>query len=195
MATLDYYNTHADEYTQATVHLDFSATQDRFLACLEPHAHILDFGCGSGRDSLYFLQHGYHVTAIDGSSELCKKARELTGLQVRQQLFQDLNDREAYDGIWACSSILHLDKATLIEVFNRIANALKPDGFLYTSFKYGTFEGERHGRYFTDFTWETFQQFHEETDSKLLIIDHWITHDIRPGRGDEQWLNLLFRKH
>ncbi len=37
-------------------------------------------------------------------------------------------------------------------VMQRMLCALKDDGVIYTSFKDGTFEGERNGRYFTDFT-------------------------------------------
>ena len=47
--TLDYYNTHAKDFVQGTVDVDFHITQDRFLAQLEKGASILDFGCGSGR--------------------------------------------------------------------------------------------------------------------------------------------------
>ena len=59
---------------------------------------------------------------------------------------------EKYDGIWACASILHLPKKELKEVFKKMLTALKPGGRIYTSFKYGEYEGERNGRYFTDFT-------------------------------------------
>ena len=47
--TLNYYNTHAQDFVQGTVGVDFHITQDRFLAQLEKDASILDFGCGSGR--------------------------------------------------------------------------------------------------------------------------------------------------
>lgn len=55
---------------------------------------MLDFGCGSGRDTKYFLTRGCQVDAIDGSLGLCKPA-----------------------------------------------SALKNNGIIYTSFKYGTFFG------------------------------------------------------
>ena len=50
--------------------------------------------------------------------------------------FQDLDVREQYDGIWACSSILHLEKTELRSVLKKMADALRPDGWIYTSFKY-----------------------------------------------------------
>ena len=71
--------------------------------------------------------------------------------------------------------------------------ALKKDGVIYTSFKYGTFQGERKGRYFTDFTEETFAEFIRKIKG-LLIEKLWITADVRPGRENEKWLNILLRK-
>ena len=54
------------------------------------------------------------------------------------------------DGVWACASLLHVPYAQLPVIFRKVARALKAGGYLYASFKYGDFEGERNGRYFTD---------------------------------------------
>ena len=167
--------------------------KDRFLALLPSDSCILDFGCGSGRDTKYFLGKGYAVDATDGSAEICKLASEFTGVQVKQMLFQELSAVEQYDGIWACSSILHLPKPELSDVFQKMIRALTDHGVIYTSFKYGTFEGERNGRYFTDFTEDAFREFLQQFP-ELLIEDYWITADVRPDRSDEKWLNLLLRK-
>lgn len=99
-----------------------------------------------------------------------------------------------YEGIWACSSILHLPKNELKAVFMKMFKALKEDGIIYTSFKYGDFEGERNGRYFTDFTEKTFEEFVDEIDN-LQLKEEWITGDVRPGRGEEKWLNVILQKN
>ncbi len=190
--TIDYYNNNAESFVNQTVSVDFKETQDRFLNYLNGNK-ILDFGCGSGRDTKYFLDKGYDVTAIDGSEELCKKASEYTGIDVKHMYFQELQEVETYDGIWACSSILHLNRIELNEVFIRMRDALKTHGIFYTSFKYGDFEGERNGRYFIDFTFETFITFLSDING-LTIIDNWVTSDVRPGRGEEKWLNLILKK-
>ena len=191
--TLAYYNANAHIFAADTVSVDFHQTQNKFLDKLHPGAYILDFGCGSGRDTKYFLSQGYQVDAEDGSGELCRIASEYTGMKVKQMLFQELEEFEKYDGIWACSSILHLPKKELKKVFRKMASALKEKGYIYTSFKYGEFEGERNGRYFTDFTIDTFGDFMQEIEH-LTIEEYWITGDVRPGRGDEKWLNLILRK-
>ena len=191
--TIEYYNKNAEQFVQGTLSVDFTATQERFLSKLSVGTCILDFGCGSGRDTKYFLDKGYQVEATDGSAELCKLASEYTGICVKQMLFEELNECEKYDGIWACSSILHLDKRALKDVLKKMVAALKANGVVYTSFKYGDFEGERNGRYFVDFTLETFVEYMQEV-LELQIEEYWITRDVRPGRGEEKWLNLILRK-
>lgn len=190
--TLDYYNKNADNFVANTISVDFKKTQDRFLDKLQGK-RILDFGCGSGRDTKYFLEKGYEVDAVDGSEELCKAASKYTGIQVRQMLFQELIELNRYDGIWACSSILHLSKDELRIVFPKMLDSLCSNGIVYTSFKYGEFEGERNGRFFTDFTIETFSEFISDIDN-IKMEEDWITGDVRPGRGEEKWLNLILRK-
>lgn len=191
--TLNYYNQNANQFVQSTFSVDFKQTQDRFLTKLSADAYILDFGCGSGRDTKYFMKKGYRVDAIDGSEEICKIASEYTGIHIKQMLFEELCDVDKYDGIWACSSILHLPKDTLLTVLKKMAVALKDSGVVYASFKYGDFEGERNGRYFTDFTIDIFKEFLREIP-ELQIEEYWITGDVRPGRGEEKWLNLILHK-
>ena len=191
--TIEYYNQNAARFLEDTAGVEFTEIQNAFLNLLPEGALILDFGCGSGRDTLEFQRRGYQVDAMDGSEEMCRAAAELTGLAVRQMLFQELDEKDKYDGIWACSSILHLPKPELEGVLERMTAALKRSGILYASFKYGTFEGERNGRYFTDFTEETFAEFIKGMTG-VTVEKMWITADVRPGRGEEKWLNMILRK-
>lgn len=152
--TIDYYNRNADVYIASTVSVEFREMQEKFLRNVPAGGRILDFGCGSGRDTKYFLEKGHRVTAVDGSEEFCRLAGEYTGIAVRRMLFQELSEVRVYDGIWACSSILHLEYEELVAVMGKMVRALKPGGVVYTSFKYGEFEGERNGRHFTNMTEE-----------------------------------------
>lgn len=191
--TLAYYNNHADKFYKNTVNVEFTTMQKQFLSKLKKGSYILDFGCGSGRDTKYFLEHGYQVDAVDGSIELCKLASEYTGIEVKNMFFQKLAEVGKYDGIWACSSILHLSVNELADVMQKMVVALKENGIIYTSFKYGTFAGERNGRFFTDMTEKTFAEFLYEIKD-LEVEEQWITLDVRPERGEEKWLNLILRK-
>lgn len=191
--TLNYYDSHADEFFKSTINVEFVTIQEHFLVKLQKGSYILDFGCGSGRDTKYFLEQGYKVDALDGSKELCKLASEYTQIEVKNILFQELSEVEKYDGIWACSSILHLPVDELTKVMGKMTVALKEKGIIYTSFKYGIFAGERNGRFFTDMTEDKWVNFLSGIED-LEIEEQWITSDVRPGRGEEKWLNLILRK-
>lgn len=159
--TINYYNKYTKSFIQTTRSVDFINIQNKFLSYLPSGAFILDFGCGSGRDTKYFLKRNYNVTAIDGSEEICKEASKYTGIKVKQMLFEELNDQNIYDGIWACASILHLSKNDLFLVFHKMNKALK----------------------------EFILQI-----PQLQIKEIWTTGDVREGRGDERWLNILICK-
>lgn len=191
--TINYYDINAKEFVEGTLNVDFKATQDKFINKLPAKGYILDFGCGSGRDTKYFLAKDFNVDAIDGSIELCKIASEYTNIKVRHMYFNELSIVNKYDGIWACSSILHLSLDDLVDVFKRMSKALKDEGIIYTSFKYGDFSGERNGRYFTDMTEDSFAKLIVNVDN-LKVEEQWITADVRPQRGNEKWLNLILRK-
>ena len=191
--TIDYYNQNIDKFVSDTKDVEFTSTQDLFLSYLKEGSSILDLGCGSGRDTKCFLSKGYKVCASDGSIEICKAASAYLGIEVKHQLFNELDDYEIYDGIWACSSILHLDRKMLVDAFRRINKALKENGILYTSFKYSEYEGMRNGRYFIDFTTESFHVFMKDLNG-FVIEKEYVSSDVRPGRSEEKWLNLIMRK-
>ena len=191
--TLEYYEKNAHNFAEGTAKVKFTSVQDRFLACLPKDGRILDFGCGSGRDTKYFLSRGFKVDAVDGSAKICEIAENNTGIKVRQMDFTELDVQEKYDGIWACASVLHLPKEELTVVFRKMLQALKLRGYLYASFKYGVFEGWRNERYYTNFTEKSFREF-VGMFPEAEIIEEWISSDVRPGREDEKWLNLILNK-
>ena len=191
--TLDYYNSKAKDFVSGTVDVAFTEIQDIFLEYIPVGGKFLDFGCGSGRDTKYFISKEYDVDATDGSEELCKIASEYTGVQVKQLLFEELDEVEAYDGVWACASILHVKKKQLPEIMKKIAVATKKGGVVYTSFKYGDFEGVRNGRFFTYLTEESLGEL-LRTVPELGIEKLCISSDVRAERGEERWLNIVLRK-
>lgn len=191
--TLDFYNSMAADFVQGTIHADVESLRQSFLKYLPQGAAVLDLGCGSGRDSKYFLDKGYNVTAVDGSAELCKMASAFIGREVAQITFDKLEDYQMFDGVWACASLLHVPYPQLPSIFSRISRALKPGGYLYVSFKYGTFEGERNGRHFTDLTEDRLTILisqHEELEIKEMAISN----DVREDRHSEKWINAIIKK-
>ncbi len=197
--TTNYYNTNAKAFIEGTMAADVSNLRERFLKYVSKEGYILDWGCGSARDSLAFMGQGYRVDAVDKSKELCELARVNLGLVVDNRDFLELEAVDKYDGIWACASLLHASREELPEIFRIAKRALKPEGVIYASFKYGDFEGERTGRYFTDMTLEAFEKILPEINRiddryKLELKENWVTCDVRKSRGNEKWLNLILKK-
>ncbi|ELN4659006.1 class I SAM-dependent methyltransferase [Escherichia coli] len=193
MKTIDYYNKHAEEFTASTFEVDMESLYQPFLAELSEGTRILDVGCGSGRDTQAFKNKGYEVDAMDYSEELVKRAIQLTDVQVKLKSFYEVDEHEAYDGVWACASLLHCERERLAEVIGKLITALKPNGVLYMSFKYGDSDREKNGRQFTDLN---------DAQAEVLLgwfdnvqqIQQWVTVDQRPDR-QEKWLNLVWKKY
>ena len=189
---MNYYDENAKEFFDDTVNADMSSHHEKFLRLMPVNGHILDAGCGSGRDTKIFKDLGYEVTAIDGSSEMCRLASEFSGVNVEQMQFQDIDFINEFDGIWASASLLHVPSNELDLVLRNLKNSLKKNGILYASFKYGDFEGERNGRYFNDLTESAAIEIFE--NNGFDIIETWLTHDSRLNREDERWTNILVKK-
>ena len=187
--TIDYYDAHAQEFAAGTGSADMSGCRNRFLSYLTPGAKILDAGCGSGRDALAFLQAGFETDAFDASEQLCRIASEKTGIAVRQLRFEELEGEALYDGIWACASLLHVQRADLPNVLLRLHRLLKPGGVLYASFKQGSGERVKDERYFHDLTQETCRQLMEAAG--FAVRELFVTEDVRPGRAQEKWVNVI----
>ncbi len=190
--TLRWYQENAEAFIARTGNVDMTALYRAFLSHVSPGRRILDLGCGAGSASLYFTQNGYQVLAVDGCRELCEHTRQRAGCAVRQMRFDELDYTDAFDGIWACASLLHLRKAELPPVLRLIRKALKKSGVFYASFKYGDAERDKNGRVFSDFTEDSFRALLDQAGG-FQIIDLWATSDARPDRADERWVNVLCR--
>jgi len=191
MMSKEYYNKNTEAFYENTVNAKMNETYDIFEEYLVGNK-ILDLGCGSGRDSLYFLNKNYNVAALDVSENLAKKAGELIGKEVIVKDMLDIDYINEFNGIWACASILHIKRDNILDMFKKCYNSLETDGIFYSSFKYRDNDYEKEGRAFTCFKEEGMEKLIKLTDFKIIKI--WKTVDVRPGRPEEYWLNILLRK-
>ncbi|MCI0604598.1 class I SAM-dependent methyltransferase [bacterium] len=194
LTTQAFYQHHSQEYYKSTVDLDMHDVYEPFLKEMAPRAHILDAGCGSGRDTKAFLEKGYRVTAIDRSVEMADLATHFTGQRCEVVSFQELEFKEKFDGIWACASLLHVPKREMHDVINRLIIALKTGGILYLSLKEG--EGERvaeDGRFFNYYTMDSFREVLAYFPA-LRELAFWKSEEIRSSQNRILWLNFLLKK-
>ena len=187
--TIRYYDEHAEEHADRTASAEMLPFYTLFLEAIPRGGAILDAGCGSGRATKFFVEHGYQVTAIDASPGYAAEAHKRTGLRVRVLRFQDLDYQSAFDGVWASASLLHVPRAQLVGVLNLVANALKPGGIIQLSLKYGTEERlDEKNRYFNDMNERTFREKVSNTAS-LHVVKLWVTDSV--VSGSQKWLNAI----
>ena len=192
--TLEYYDNNIESYKEMWLN-DFSSNYnfeipDIFLGYLNTNSHILDLGCGTGRDSKYFLDKGYQVTSIDGSKEMCKIARNLLNKEVNEINFLDLDYNNEFDGVFACASLLHLSNEDLIFVLKKISKSLKENGILYTCFKYGQNTRVDNGRFYNDMNEEKFLDLMKNIEN-LKILKTWISEQYK---SDTKFINYILIK-
>lgn len=185
----EYYNQNARGFFVSTVAVDMSALHEAFLTKLPVGGRILDAGCGSGRDARAFAVRGFDVTAFDASPELAKLASEHCGFDVAVRTFSNVDEVEAYDGIWSCASLLHVTALEIPSAIGGLWRALRPGGCLYLSFKLGEGERSHGGRRFTDANDATLRDWFAVMP-QVCSIETWVTQDNRPDRS-EQWINAL----
>jgi SAM-dependent methyltransferase len=191
--TIDYYDRHAEAFAAHTAGLDLEPLYQRFLRHVRPGGRILDAGCGPGRDALAFAKRGYEVVGFDASSAMVRLARERVGSRavVHLMRFEELNWQNKFDGIWICASLLHVRRTCFTAVAAHLAQALKPGGAWYMSFKTGSGERAAGGRLFVDHYEETLRLSLEATPVEM--IETWVSVDGRPERSNERWLNAIVR--
>lgn len=182
------YDENAERFVADTAGASMGALQSEYASMLPKGGRILGLGCGGGRDSLAFLRAGFQVDAMDGSAAMCEAARALTNLPVEHATFEDYESQGPYDGIWACSSLLHVPSAQLPGLLEKYVAALRSGGAFYLSFKYDTSEGMRHDRWFTDMNEESLQALIAHVGG-LRLNEIEATSDVRSGRAYEMWVN------
>ena len=169
---------------------------NKFLKHLQSNAYILDFGCGSGRDSKYFIDNGYKVKAIDGSVEMCKLASEYINQNVDCMKFEELSDINTYDGIWACSSILHVEKENFLSVLDKMIKSLKDNGVIYTSLKIGTGYEIKEGKYYNYLTKDEMIEILNQLSSNVKLIDYFETLPSTKRKAKNTiWGNFIIKKY
>ena len=192
--TLNYYNENAKEYFETTKNLKTTEIYKEFLSMVKPSGKVLDLGCGSGRDSLYFKNAGFDVTSVDGSIELAKEAEKLINQEVIVSKFEDFKSEERFDGIWACASLLHVRRENIEEVLRNLVNNLNKGSVFYLSFKYGDDEYiDERGRYFNCYKEEGFEKM-VSSIKEYKVKSMYKTGDSLGGRANLTWLNIILER-
>lgn len=192
--TLSFYDAEAETYASKQRPDEMPASFHRFAAALPPSACVLDLGSGDGHYAAAFEALGHDVIAMDGSAGLAAIASKRLAKPVRVARFDELEDIDAFDGVWAHASLLHAPLESLADLMARIHKSLRLNGIFHASFKTGQPEGrDKLGRYYNFPT-------HAELQSAMARSGNWVdvTYDTGQGFGYDGtttgWIILFARK-
>lgn len=146
-------------------------------------ARLLEIGAGTGKDGLFFQDHGLAVVCTDLSPEMVRHCRE-KGLTAYVMDFLGLDFPPAsFDAVYAMNCLLHVPKRDLPAVLQHIHSLLIPDGLFYIGL-YGGADVEgvvpddwhEPKRFFARYTDEQITQvvdpFFEVVEFRQIKVDH-----------------------
>jgi tellurite methyltransferase len=106
-----------------------------------PGMRLLDAGCGSGRNLVYFLRSGYEVFGVDGSTEAIAQTRRLAAATAphlpfdnfRVEDVEEMSFADASFDVVLSSAVLHFarNEKQWQAMINEMWRVLKSDGIFF----------------------------------------------------------------
>jgi SAM-dependent methyltransferase len=192
-ATLTFYGHEAPAYV-AKSKAGASRWLGDFMQALPARARILELGCGSGRDAEALLARGFEVDATDGTPTIAAVAEQRLGRPVRIMRFDELSAVDAYDGIWANASLLHVPRIALSGILARVLRALKPGGLHFASYKAGKAAGrDVFGRYYNYLDPNAVKHFYSRSGRwDILSVTDYVGSEYEGHQAP--WIAITARK-
>jgi SAM-dependent methyltransferase len=192
---IGHYDQNAAAYNEGTQDHDVSQNIHALLRAIKtnPPFHLLDFGCGPGRDLQTFTKLGHIAIGLEGSQQAAQIAHVKSGCEILVQDFFNLSlPDNTFDGVFANASLFHIPNKLLPKVLGNLWACLKPNGILFSSNPRGnnqeSWYGDHFGSYHDLEAWRSFM-----TNAKFTEIEHY----YRPsGLPIEQqpWLASVWKK-
>lgn len=201
--TINSYNQIAANYAAEAETRPQEIERNIFLDYLKPPGSILDVGCGSGKETAFFVQQGFQVIGIDLSQSLLKQAQllhpelDLKLMDMRQLDFAN----QIFDGVWANASVLHLDRSDVLPTIREFYRVLKPHGICYVMVKVGQGEeikkdkkSQGKARFFTYFSLPEMEKYFTTVGFNIAKSYTFNGRERDPSIRDQNWLVVFGQK-
>ena len=186
-----FYEKNHQQYFDCTVGIDPSAFLEPLTRLLEPQATILDIGCGSGRDLLWFAKRGFHPTGFEQAPNLARLAREHADCPVIEGDFCRYNfSNLQFSALVFVGSLVHLPKEAIPTILKSTCQALIPNGLILITMKEGNGTSRAaDGRVFTLWSREEIEKIFAANNLHILDFSRQIS-KLRPN---DVWLGYVLR--
>ena len=171
--TITFYNKEAANYAKNPLELGESDRFQSFANRIRKGGAVLDLGCGAGNAARGFHAQDFKVTAFDGSEGMLAQLRKIPEITTVCADFERLDFVDAFDGIWANFCLQHVPREDFPQVLDRVARALRPDGWLLIGIHEGTeTRRDRLGRLYCHHTEADLTQALQERGIKVHTVTH-----------------------
>ena len=160
---------------------------------------VLDLGCGSGVQTKLLFKKGLDVVGLDLSPKMINEAKKRVPeakFVVGDMTKMEFTD-EAFDGVYARASLLHIPKKLIPKVLKSIHKILTSDGIFYLALKEGEgeeiVEEERYGkkvrRFFSFFNTSEIKKLLSQSGFQVIFLVRHKRHAT-----SQPWIQILARK-
>ena len=136
--TLSYYEKNAKQLSQRYESANVGHIHSLLTDTFPDTSHLLEIGCGSGRDAAFMIKNGYSILATDGSEEMIETAKqchpELNNVLHVMHIPDDISfEPSSFDGIYSIATLMHLEKNDIESTINKISTIMKKgSSFLFS---------------------------------------------------------------
>ena len=199
-STINYYEQNSSNLSSRYENADVSEIHKLLLQTFDKNSELLEIGCGSGRDASFMSKNDFNITAIDGSINMIKEAKnihpELFKKLFHKTLPNDLEFDKKFDGIYSIATLMHLSKNDLKITMSKIYNLLNQNGKFLMSVSLFRDDINKNGfddkgRFFLVLNFDEWVNLLENIGFKILKTK---THADGLDRNGIQWLTLVAKK-
>ena len=199
-STINYYEQNSSNLSSRYENADVSEIHKLLLQTFDKNSELLEIGCGSGRDASFMSKNDFNITAIDGSINMIKEAKnihpELFKKLFHKTLPNDLEFDKKFDGIYSIATLMHLSKNDLKITISKIYNLLNQNGKFLMSVSLFRDDINKDGfddkgRFFLVLNFDEWVNLLENIGFKILKTK---TNTDGLDRNGIQWLTLVANK-
>ncbi|OUS04424.1 hypothetical protein A9Q96_15880 [Rhodobacterales bacterium 52_120_T64] len=136
--TIAFYDNEATSYSKWSPGVADSGRFKNFANRIRKGGDVLDLGCGAGNAARGFHAMGFKVTAFDASQGMLAEISKIPEITTICSDFEGLDMVDTFDGIWANFCLQHVPRPEFPAVLDKVANALRADGWLLIGIHEGT---------------------------------------------------------